>query len=58
MDNTIENGPFVPTYRVDGIVKTKLRDEWDNDEKKKVQLDWKAKNIISAALEQDQIRQI
>lgn len=39
MDNTIENGPFVPTYRVDGIVKTKLRDEWDNDEKKKVQLD-------------------
>jgi len=50
----IELGPFVPTI-VDGSTSTstttaKPRDKWTNEDKRKVQYNLKAKNIITSAL--------
>ena len=56
--NTIENGPFIPTCITDGKTVTKPRNEWNEDEKKKVQLDWRGKNIITAAIGQDEFFRI
>ena len=54
----IEDGPFVPTYIVDGLTKEKPRCEWTNDDKKMVRVDWKAKSLLFGALSDDQLRHV
>jgi len=46
----IEFGPFIPTVVVRNASIEKPREEWDNDERKKVQYNLKAKSIITSAL--------
>ena len=52
--NAIENGPFVPQTKVNDVVSIKPQSSWDNDDKKKVAFDLKAKNIITSALSYDE----
>ena len=46
----IEIGPFIRTMVVGNVTIEKPREEWDNDERKKVQYNLKAKSIITSAL--------
>ncbi|KAK2364610.1 cysteine-rich RECEPTOR kinase [Trifolium repens] len=49
--NAIENGPFVPTITdPHGIVENKPMAQWTDDEKKKVNYDAKAQNILISSL--------
>ncbi|KAK2374793.1 gag-protease polyprotein [Trifolium repens] len=49
--NAIENGPFVPTITdPHGIVDNKPMAQWTDDEKKKVNYDAKAQNILISSL--------
>ena len=45
----IEFGPFIPTMVVGNRTIEKPREEWNDDEKRKVQYNLKAKNIITSA---------
>lgn len=56
--DAIENGPFIPSHLSCGIVETKPRSAWDNEDKRKVQYDLKAKNIITSALGMDEFFRI
>ena len=51
--DAIENGPFIPTHLINNVVVNKPRSLWTKDEKKKVQYNLKAKNIIIASLSID-----
>ena len=46
----IEVGPYVPTMVAGNATIEKLREEWTEDEKRLVQYNLKAKNIITSAL--------
>ncbi|KAK2422403.1 gag-protease polyprotein [Trifolium repens] len=49
--NAIENGPFVPTITdLNGVVTNKPMTQWTDDEKKKVNYDAKAQNILISSL--------
>lgn len=48
--NSIKNGRFNPTKVVDGVVQYKTEEEWTDDDKKKVQYDLKARNILISAI--------
>ncbi|KAK2435416.1 gag-protease polyprotein [Trifolium repens] len=49
--NAIENGPFVPTITdLNGVVTNKPMAQWTDDEKKKVNYDAKAQNILISSL--------
>ena len=50
----IEFGPFIPTMVVGNATIEKLREEWDDDERRMVQYNLKAKNIITYALGMDE----
>ena len=50
----IEIGPFIPTMVVGNKTIEKPRDQWDEDERKRVQYNLKAKNIITSALGMDE----
>ncbi|KAK2422441.1 gag-protease polyprotein [Trifolium repens] len=53
--NAIENGPFVPTITdAHGIVTNKPMAQWTEEEKKKVNYDAKAQNILISSLGIDQ----
>ncbi|KAK2422340.1 gag-protease polyprotein [Trifolium repens] len=53
--NAIENGPFVPTIiDAHGIVTNKPMAQWTEEEKKKVNYDAKAQNILISSLGIDQ----
>ncbi|WJX19176.1 hypothetical protein P8452_08893 [Trifolium repens] len=53
--NAIENGPFVPTITdPHGIVENKPMAQWTDDEKKKVNYDAKAQNILISSLGNEQ----
>ena len=52
--DAIEKGPFVPTNVVDGKSVEKPRSEWTDEDKKKVQHNLKAKNVITSALRPDE----
>lgn len=55
---TIENGPFIPTYLVNDKVVEKPRSMWTEDEKRTVQYSLKAKNIITSALSYDEFHRV
>jgi len=50
----IEIGPFIPTMVVEITTIEKPREERDEDERKRVQYNLKAKNIITFALGMDE----
>ncbi|KAK2402924.1 gag-protease polyprotein [Trifolium repens] len=53
--NTIENGPFAPTITdAHGVVANKPMAQWTDEEKKKVNYDAKAQNILISSLGIDQ----
>ena len=54
VQDAVENGPFVLTHILDGRKIEKLRDEWTDEDKKKVQYSLRAKNIITSALGHDE----
>nr|KYP73276.1 hypothetical protein KK1_005894 [Cajanus cajan] len=50
----VENGPFIPTIKVGNEIKLLPNDQWSEDDKRKVQYNLKAKNIITPALGTDE----
>ena len=52
--NAIVKGPFVPMKTVDSVEIPKDWDEMTEDEKRKVQYDLKAKNMITSGLSSDE----
>nr|KYP50502.1 Retrovirus-related Pol polyprotein from transposon TNT 1-94 [Cajanus cajan] len=48
--DTIENGLFIPTIVVGHEIKNLPKDQWSEDDRRKVQYNLKAKNIITSAL--------
>ena len=44
----IEIGSFIPTMVVENVTIEKPREEWDDDERRRVQYNLKAKNIITS----------
>ena len=50
----IEKGPHIPSSLVEGVVTPTPEDKWKDDDRKKVQYDYKAKNIITSALSYDE----
>jgi len=50
----IEFGPFLPTMVVGNATIEKPREEWDDDERRKVQYNLKPKNIITSTLGMDE----
>nr|KYP56640.1 hypothetical protein KK1_002884 [Cajanus cajan] len=55
--NAIENGPYIPMTK-DDDKKEKHWSEWSDDEKKRAQYDYRAKNIITSALSIDEFFRI
>jgi len=49
-----EIGPFIPTMVVENAIIEKPREQWDEDERRRVQYNLKAKNIITSALGMDE----
>jgi hypothetical protein len=54
----IESGPLVPEYLVGEEIKSKPRSLWTDNEKKQVQLDFNAKNILISALGKDEFYRV
>nr|KYP53552.1 hypothetical protein KK1_024445 [Cajanus cajan] len=48
--DAIEIGPFIPTIVVGHEIKNLPKDQWSEDDRRKVQYNLKAKNIITSAL--------
>ena len=47
---SIERGPYIPIVIVNGETIEKPKDRWTNEDKRRVQYNLKAKNIITSAL--------
>ncbi|XP_012570376.1 uncharacterized protein [Cicer arietinum] len=53
--DAVENGPYVPRLAgTDGSLIKKPRSDWSDDDKKRVDYNAKAKNIITSALSADE----
>ena len=50
----IEIGPFIPTMIVGNATIEKPKEQWDEDERRRVQYNLKAKNIITSTLGMDE----
>ena len=50
----IEIGPYIPTMVAGNVTIEKPRDQWDEDERRRIQYNLKAKNIITFALGMDE----
>ena len=50
----IEIGPYIPTMVVGNATIEKPREQWDEEERRRVQYNLKAKNIITSALGMDE----
>ncbi|KAL2325000.1 hypothetical protein Fmac_024058 [Flemingia macrophylla] len=48
--DAVENGPFISSLQEGNIIKEIPRDQWSEDNRRKVQYNLKAKNIITSAL--------
>jgi len=48
--DAIQDGPYVPFTETNGAKLAKPRNEWSDEDKKKVQYDLRAKNILTSAL--------
>ena len=56
--SVIINRPHTPTIIVDGIGKPKPKKDWDEMDKKLVQLNAKAMNVLYCALDANEFNQI
>nr|KYP43144.1 Retrovirus-related Pol polyprotein from transposon TNT 1-94 [Cajanus cajan] len=56
--DAIENGPYIPMTKDDDEKREKHWSEWSDDEKKRAQYDYRAKNIITSALSIDEFFRI
>lgn len=56
--NAVQNGPYVPTTVVNGVTGIKPQTSWDDDDRKKVLFDKKAKNILQSSLGMDEFFRI
>ena len=56
--DAVENGPFVPTQSINDKVVDKPRSLWTEDDKRKVQYNLKARNIITSALSYDEFYRV
>jgi oligoribonuclease (3'-5' exoribonuclease) len=54
----VQNGPYVPTTTVNGVTGIKPQTSWDDDDRKKVLFDKKAKNILQSSLGMDEFFRI
>lgn len=54
----VQNGPYVPTTTVNGVTGIKPQISWDDDDRKKVLFDKKAKNILQSSLGMDEFFRI
>ncbi|KEH37403.1 uncharacterized protein [Medicago truncatula] len=54
----IKNGPNIPKIMIDGIASEKSEDEFNGEDKKNVELEAKAKNILCCALNPDDLKRI
>src|SRR4051812_11567443 len=52
--DVVENGSFVPPSVVIGVGTSKIKSSWNDDDKKKVIYDKKAKNLLQEALSMDE----
>ena len=58
MWNVIEDGPYVPTKIIEGTRVPKVREEWDVNETRLVQLNSKAMNCLYCALDSNEFNRI
>ena len=56
--NAIENGAYVPYDTIEGKEVIKKKEQWTTDDKRKVQFDLKAKNILTSALGFDEFYRV
>nr|KYP31311.1 hypothetical protein KK1_048463 [Cajanus cajan] len=56
--DAIENGPYIPMTKDGDGKREKHWSEWSDDEKKRAQYDYRAKNIITSALSIDEFFRI
>nr|KYP36605.1 hypothetical protein KK1_042263 [Cajanus cajan] len=56
--DAIENGPYIPMIKDSDGKREKHWSEWSDDEKKRAQYDYRAKNIITFALSIDEFFRI
>nr|KYP31345.1 Retrovirus-related Pol polyprotein from transposon TNT 1-94 [Cajanus cajan] len=56
--DAIENGPYIPVTKDDDGKREKHWSEWSDDERKRAQYDYRAKNIITSALSIDEFFRI
>nr|KYP31141.1 hypothetical protein KK1_048850 [Cajanus cajan] len=56
--DAVENGPYIPMTKDDDGKREKHWSEWSDDERKRAQYDYKAKNIITSALSIDEFFRI
>nr|KYP33108.1 hypothetical protein KK1_046074 [Cajanus cajan] len=56
--DAIENGPYIPMTKDDDEKREKHWSEWSDDERKRAQYDYRAKNIITSALSIDEFFRI
>jgi len=56
--DAVKNGPYVPTTIVNGVTGVKPQTSWDDDDRKKVLFDKKAKNILQSSLGMDEFFRI
>jgi len=56
--DAIQNGPYVHFTKTNDAKLAKLRSEWTNNDKKKVQYDLRVKNILTLALAFDEFFEI
>nr|KYP34823.1 hypothetical protein KK1_044175 [Cajanus cajan] len=54
--DAIENGPYIPMTKDDDGKREKHWSEWSDDERKRAQYDYRAKNIITSALSIDEFK--
>ena len=54
----IEIGPYIPTMVVGNATMEKYREQWDKEERRRVQYKFKAKNIITIALGMDEYSRV
>ena len=56
--SVIINGPHTPTFIINGIPTPKLEKDWDDSDKKLVQLNAKAMNVLYCALDANEFNRI
>uniref|UniRef100_A0A151UIH2 DUF4219 domain-containing protein n=1 Tax=Cajanus cajan TaxID=3821 RepID=A0A151UIH2_CAJCA len=56
--DAIENGPYIPMTKDDDGKREKHWSEWSDNERKRAQYDYRAKNIITSALSIDEFFRI